>query len=85
MSVYDALEAWQSGDITAARAMQLTGAADVMELYAFAYECDVGIRTLLLPRETEQAKQAIAFIETFLRQEQAQDVSQEAEQAMSAK
>lgn len=35
MSVHDALEAWQSGEITAARAIALTGAEDLLDLYAF--------------------------------------------------
>lgn len=58
MSVHDALEAWQSGDITVNRAMQLTGAADVMDLYAFAHDSGVHIRTDLLVREGEQADRA---------------------------
>jgi hypothetical protein len=73
MSVHDALEGWQTGEITAARAMQLTGATDVMELYAFAHECDVEIRTALLPREEEQAAHAVAFIDRLIRQDEARD------------
>ena len=68
MSVHDALEAWQAGEITANRAMRLTGAVDVMELYAFAHTCDVAIRTALLPREEEQVARATALIrEVMLR------------------
>lgn len=44
MSVHDALEAWQAGHITSRRAISLTGAADVVELYGLAQECDVEIR-----------------------------------------
>ncbi len=69
LSVHDAIEAWQSGDITSARAMQLTGAADVMDLYAFAHECDVEIRTHLLPREEEPAALAIEFIDKLIRED----------------
>ncbi len=69
MSVHDAIEAWQSGDLTTARAMQLTGATDVMDLYAFAHECDVEVRTDLLPREEEQAALAIEFIDRLRREE----------------
>ena len=34
MTIVEVLTAWQTGDITARRAMMLTGAADVLELYA---------------------------------------------------
>ncbi len=53
MSVYDALAAWQAGDITAARAIALTGAEGLLDLYALASECDVDIRTQ--PTEAERA------------------------------
>jgi hypothetical protein len=51
MSVHDALQAWQDGDITASRAMALSGARNVMELYALANSCGVDIR--LQPTEAE--------------------------------
>lgn len=51
MSVHDALEAWQAGEITTSRAMALSGASDVLELYAFASACDVGIRLDPTPEE----------------------------------
>lgn len=76
VSVHDALEAWQSGEITTARAMALTGAADVMELYAFAYWSDVEIRTHLLPREEEQAARATALIARYQRDEAAEAQSE---------
>lgn len=44
MSVHDALEAWQSGEINSRRAMDLTGASNVVELYGLARACDVEIR-----------------------------------------
>jgi len=62
MSVHDALEAWEAGVITAARAMALTGASDAMELYAFAAQCGVDIRPSLLPREEESASAATRLI-----------------------
>ncbi len=71
MSVHDALAAWQSGDITADRAMQLTGAVDVMELYAFAHTSGVEIREDLLPREKEQADRAASLISRLMRDEEA--------------
>lgn len=66
MSVHDALAAWEAGEITAARAMQLTGAQDVMELHAFAHQSGVPIRTRLLPREEAQAARATALIHRLL-------------------
>jgi hypothetical protein len=62
MSVHDALEAWQVGEITAARAMALTGASDAMDLYAFAAQSGVDIRPGLLPREEESASAATQLI-----------------------
>ena len=83
MSVHDALEAWQAGQITARRAMRLTGATDVMELYAYAHECDVEVRTHLLPREEEQAEHATALIrQAILRTDAENEV---AAQGMAAK
>jgi hypothetical protein len=69
MSVHDALEAWDAGEITSARAMQLTGALDVMELRAFAHQSGIELRTHLLPREEEQATLATALISRLLRAE----------------
>ncbi len=51
MSIHDALQAWQDGEITASRTMQLTGALDVLELYGLADAC--GVRIRLEPREDE--------------------------------
>lgn len=69
MSVHDALEAWEAGTITSGHAMRLTGAADVMELHAFAHQSSVDIRTHLLPREEEQAANATAMIALLLEEE----------------
>lgn len=44
MSVHEALEAWQAGKITAKRAMDLTDAAGLIELYDLARACDVEIQ-----------------------------------------
>ena len=62
MSVHDALEAWQDGQITSRQAMSLTGATDVVELYGLAQECDVEIRFNLTDSErrvVELASRAI--------------------------
>ena len=55
MSVHDALEAWQQGTITASRAMVLSGASDVLELYGLADSCGVEIVTDLRDSEREKA------------------------------
>ena len=44
MSVHDALEAWQAGEIDTPRALSLTGMTTVTELYALCASCDVEIR-----------------------------------------
>lgn len=62
MSVHDALEAWQSGDITAARAMDLTGATDVVELYGLAQACDVEILLELSDEEAAAVEAATGAI-----------------------
>lgn len=46
LGVYEALEAWQAGEITFKRAMRLTGARDVMELVAAARSSGVEIQGL---------------------------------------
>jgi hypothetical protein len=51
MTIYEALAAWQAGDITARRGMTLTGAADVLELYALSELNGVATRLRLLDRE----------------------------------
>lgn len=51
MSIHDALDAWQSGSITARRAMTLTGASDVLELYGLAEACGVETRFELSAKE----------------------------------
>lgn len=51
MSVHDAPQAWQQGSITTSRAMTMTGAADVLELYGLANACDVEVRLELTEAE----------------------------------
>ncbi len=72
MTVHDALDAWQNGEITAMHAMRLTGARDVMELHAFAHQSGVGIRVSLLPREEDQARCATDLISRLMREETAE-------------
>jgi hypothetical protein len=62
LSVHDALEAWQAGDLSSNRTMALTGAANVMELYAFASTCGVEIRTRMTPAELAAADAATVSI-----------------------
>ena len=68
MSVHVALEAWQAGEITSARAVELTSAEDVMELHAFAPRCGVDIRQGFLPRE-EHVAAATLLIARLIRTE----------------
>jgi hypothetical protein len=62
MSVHGPLQAWQAGDLSSKRAMSLTGAENVMELYAFATTCGVAIRTQMTPSELAAAEAATASI-----------------------
>lgn len=72
MSVHDALEAWQAGDITAARAMDLTGATDVVELYGLAQACDVEISLELSDAEAAAVEAASGAIQrAFANEDQA--------------
>ncbi|MFL5251399.1 MAG: hypothetical protein ACJ8AI_00605 [Rhodopila sp.] len=66
MSVHDALEAWQAGEITAAHAMPMTGVSNVLELLAFAHQSDVEIRPGFLPRDEEQARRVTDLITRLL-------------------
>ena len=60
--IRQALEWWQAGEITARRAQEVTGADDVLELYAAAAAYGVPIRQGLLPREARAAEAATAMI-----------------------
>lgn len=62
MSVHDALEAWQNGDITTSRALALSGAQDFFELYALADACDVEVRLELTEAEKRYLAQVTAAI-----------------------
>jgi hypothetical protein len=66
MSVHDALEAWQAGEITSRRAMALTDAVSVIELYAFASTCGVEIRRELTPAEAAAAEAATQSIQNVM-------------------
>jgi len=72
MSVHDALEAWQAGEITSRRAMALTDAVSVIELYAFASTCGVEIRRELTPAEAAAAEAATQSIQNVM-----EDIPQE--------
>jgi hypothetical protein len=64
MSVHDALEAWQAGEITSKRA--LTDATNVIELYAFASSCGVEIRRELTAGEAAAAEAATKSVQSVL-------------------
>jgi hypothetical protein len=48
MSVHDAVEAWQAGEITYRRATDLTGTASLLDLYALARDAE---RWVISPRK----------------------------------
>jgi hypothetical protein len=77
MSVHDALEAWQAGEITSKRAMALTDATSVLELYAFASTCGVVIRRELTTAEAAAAEAATHAINarTIVPEEKAETMS----------
>jgi len=66
MSVHDALEAWQAGEITSRKAMALTDAENLLELYAFASTCGVEIRRGLTPAEAAAAETATQSIKSAM-------------------
>ena len=53
MSVHDALQAWQDGEINAADALRLSGAADVLEMYVMAVQSCVEIKLSLGDEERQ--------------------------------
>ncbi len=57
MSVHDALQAWQDGDITAADALRLSGAEDLLEMYRMAVQSDVEIKLPLGDDERQAVEQ----------------------------
>jgi len=63
LTVHDALEAWQAGEITSRRAMVLTDTSDIIELYALAEACDVDFRFELSDYEQRAVKVATAAID----------------------
>jgi hypothetical protein len=72
MSVHDALEAWQSGEITSRRAMDLTGVSNLVELYGLAQACDVEIKLELSDDEKRTVEAAGAAIERAFARENAE-------------
>jgi hypothetical protein len=64
--VHDALESWQAGEITSKRAMALTDATNVIELYAFASSCGVEIRRELTAGEAAAAEAATKSVQSVL-------------------
>jgi hypothetical protein len=64
MTVHDALEAWRDGRIPEARAIELTGAADVVDLHVFARSCDVeiGPDTGLPPEDMHEIARRVALV-----------------------
>jgi hypothetical protein len=63
MSVHDALEAWQNGEISTSRAMALSGGRDVLELYALAEACEVELRFELSEAEAQYIDGVTAAIQ----------------------
>jgi hypothetical protein len=62
MSVHDALQAWQEGEITAADALRLSGAEDVLEMYGMAVQNDVEIKLPLGDEERQAVDQRNALM-----------------------
>jgi hypothetical protein len=69
MSVHDALEAWQAGELTSKQAMDLTGAGNVVELYGMAQDCDVDIRVELSPAERASVEAVSGAIDRVFAQQ----------------
>jgi hypothetical protein len=72
MTVHDALEAWQAGEITSRRAMILTDTSNVLELYALAEACDVEIKFELSENEKHAVQAVGAAIERAFAREDAE-------------
>lgn len=66
MSTYDALQAWAAGEMPASRAMVLTNTLDLLDLYALAAECDVGVRLDLSDDERNAVEHARSVIDGAL-------------------
>jgi hypothetical protein len=66
MGVYEALEAWQQGEITYRRAMRLVGVDTIDDLYTAAYSSGVSIRREPSQSEIHLSDRAIALIERQL-------------------
>lgn len=66
MGVYEALEAWQQGEITYRRALRLVGVDTIADLYAAAHSSGVLIRCEASPAEMELVNNATAIIDRQL-------------------
>lgn len=53
LSIHDALDAWQAGEIDEEMALALTGATSRRELYVFCRWSDVKIRDEITPDEMQ--------------------------------
>lgn len=72
MTVHDALEAWQAGEITSRRAMVLTDTTSLVELYALAEACDVEIKVELSENEKHAVMTVTEAIERAFAREDAE-------------
>jgi hypothetical protein len=66
MGVYEALEAWQQGEITYRRALRLIGVETIADLYEAARSSGVEIRREPTPQEIHLSDQAINLIDREL-------------------
>jgi hypothetical protein len=71
MGVFEALVAWQQGEITYRRALRLVGVDTIADLYAAAHSSGVPIRLTLSDREIYLSDRAIALIDRELELEKA--------------
>jgi hypothetical protein len=62
MGVFEALEAWQQGEITYRRALRLVGVDTIADLYAAAHSSGVSIRVEASAPEVELADHAVNLI-----------------------
>lgn len=68
-----AIELWQCGHMTSTRAMEITGARDVMELWAVASHLGVPVRLGLIAREARAAERATEMIRRVMEGEARMD------------
>jgi hypothetical protein len=63
MGVFEALEAWQQGEITYRRALRLVGVDTIADLYQAAHSSGVEIRIEPTPQEILLSNEAIRLID----------------------